>query len=165
MATNPASYNPAGIETGPVSGPPPPVSQEVKSAISEAASSSPLGSHVPGKDAGSKVGTAEAADAEPKVKSEKELEKERKKAEKQAKFDQKKAKTASAPAAAPSKNKEKKAKAAEKEEDILPAYVEDTPFGEKKSEIFGNLRYNAPMLIPSQSSSLSTIRSTKPTIL
>lgn len=137
MATNPASYNPAGIETGPVSGPPPPVSKEVKSAISEATSSSPLGSHVPGKDAGSKVGSAEVAEGEPKVKSEKELEKERKKAEKQAKFEQKKAKTASAPAAASSKNKEKKAKAEKKDEDVLPAYVEDTPFGEKKSEPSG----------------------------
>jgi len=135
MATNPASYNPLGIETGPVSGTPPPVSKEAKAALSEATASSPLGSHVPGQDAGSKVGTAELAEGEPKVKSEKELEKERKKAEKQAKFDQKKAKSASAQPAASSKNKEKKAKAEKKaEEDILPPYVEDTPFGEKKSK-------------------------------
>ena len=61
------------------------------------------------------------------------MERERKKAEKQAKFDQKKAKvTAAAPAI--SKSKEKKAKAEKKAiEELLPAYVEDTPFGEKKS--------------------------------
>lgn len=127
-----------GEETGPVSGPPPPVSNEAKAALSEAAASSPLGSHVPGQDAGSKIGTAEAAGGEKKVKSEKELEKERKKAEKQAKFEQKKAKSAAAQPAASSKNTEKKAKAAKKaEEDILPAYVEDTPFGEKKSKSRG----------------------------
>ena len=39
--------------------------------MKSAASSSPTGSHVPGQDAGSKVGTAEAA-GEKKVKSEKE---------------------------------------------------------------------------------------------
>ena len=63
------------------------------------------------------------------------MEKERKKAEKQAKFDQKKAKVATV-APATSKNKEKKAKAEKKAvEELLPAYVEDTPAGEKKSTI------------------------------
>jgi valyl-tRNA synthetase len=62
------------------------------------------------------------------------VERERKKAEKQAKFDAKKKQAASAPAQpAISKNKEKKAKAAEKAvEEVLPEYVEETPFGEKK---------------------------------
>ncbi|KAF4637032.1 hypothetical protein G7Y89_g1050 [Cudoniella acicularis] len=133
MATNAASYNPIGEETGPVSGNPPPVSSEVKAAVAESAKSSATGSHVPGQDAGSKVGTADAAEGEKKVKTEKELERERKKAEKQAKFDQKKAKAATAAPATSSKSKEKKAKAEKKaEEDILPAYMEDTPAGEKK---------------------------------
>lgn len=62
------------------------------------------------------------------------MEKERKKAEKQAKFDQKKAKAAAATPAAISKSKEKKAKAEKKaEEGHLPAYVEETPAGDKKS--------------------------------
>ena len=62
------------------------------------------------------------------------MERERKKAEKQAKFDQKKAKVANATPAATSKSKEKKALAEKKAvEDVLPAYVEDTPKGEKKS--------------------------------
>jgi valyl-tRNA synthetase len=61
------------------------------------------------------------------------VERERKKAEKQAKFDQKKAKVA-AVAPTSSKSKEKKAKAEKKAvEELLPAYVEDTPAGEKKS--------------------------------
>jgi valyl-tRNA synthetase len=65
------------------------------------------------------------------------VEKERKKAEKQAKFDQKKAKAASATPAATSKSKEKKAKAEKKaEEGILPAYVEETPAGDKKSKLW-----------------------------
>lgn len=62
------------------------------------------------------------------------VERERKKAEKQAKFDQKKAKATAATPLSSSKNKEKKAKAEKKaEEDVLPPYVEETPFGEKKS--------------------------------
>jgi valyl-tRNA synthetase len=112
-----------------VSGKPLPVSNEVKAAISKAAKSTSTGSHVPGTDNANMEG-------EKKVKTEKELERERKKAEKQAKFDQKKAKVAAAPTAtaATSKNKEKKAKAEKKaEEEVLPAYTEETPFGEKKS--------------------------------
>jgi hypothetical protein len=63
------------------------------------------------------------------------VEKERKKAEKQAKFDQKKAKAATAAPAATSKTKEKKAKAdKDAEKEVLPPYVEETPFGEKKSK-------------------------------
>ncbi|CCD54916.1 similar to valyl-trna synthetase [Botrytis cinerea T4] len=129
MATNPASYNPIGEETGPVTGQPPKVSDETKAALANAAESSVTGSHVPGQNAAPVVG-----EGEKKVKSEKELEKERKKAEKQAKFDQKKqAQKASAASAVPSKNKEKKAKAEKKAaEEILPKYVEDTPEGEKK---------------------------------
>ncbi|KAL3424874.1 Valine-tRNA ligase, mitochondrial [Phlyctema vagabunda] len=133
MATNAASYNPIGEETGPVSGKPPAVSNDIKAAIADAANSDVTGSHTAGQDAGSKVGTAAAGDGEKKVKSEKELERERKKAEKQAKFDQKKAKVANAAPAATSKTKEKKAKAEKKAEvDVLPPYVEDTPPGEKK---------------------------------
>jgi valyl-tRNA synthetase len=44
-----------GEKTGPVTGPPPPLSSDTKSAIADAASSSTLGAHVPGQDAGSKV--------------------------------------------------------------------------------------------------------------
>ncbi|TAQ85760.1 hypothetical protein B7494_g5903 [Chlorociboria aeruginascens] len=133
MATNAVSSNPIGEETGPVSGRPPPVSDETKSTLADAAQSDTIGAHVPGQDAGSKVGTAEAHEGEKKVKSEKELERERKKAEKKAKFDQKKAKVESAAPATLSKNKEKKAKAEKKaEEDVLPEYVEETPAGEKK---------------------------------
>ncbi len=145
-----------GEETGPVSGKAPAVSNETKAAVTKAADSSPIGSHVAGQDAGSKVGT-QVGHGEKKVKSEKErmhtscimqtadsqeyeltwlaciVERERKKAEKQAKFDQKKAKIANA-APTTSKSKEKKAKADKKaEEEILPPYVEDTPVGEKKS--------------------------------
>jgi len=62
------------------------------------------------------------------------VERERKKAEKQAKFDQKKAKESKATPVSTSRNKEKKAKAEKKaEEQVLPVYVEETPFGEKKS--------------------------------
>jgi valyl-tRNA synthetase len=61
-----------GVETGPASGKPPAVSNDVKAALNEAASSSVTGQHASGKDAGSKVGTAEAVDGETKVKSEKE---------------------------------------------------------------------------------------------
>lgn len=67
------------------------------------------------------------------------MEKERKKAEKQAKFEQKKKAQAATSSAAPavSKNQEKKAKAEKKtEEEVLPAYVEDTPAGEKKCMSF-----------------------------
>jgi len=121
-----------------VSGKPLPISNEVKSAISEAAKSSSTGSHVPGTD-NANMGS------EKKVKTEKELERERKKAEKQAKFDQKKAKVATAPAAT-SKNKEKKAKAEKKaEEEVLSAYTEETPFGEKKSSFIRS--YNFQFLI------------------
>ncbi|RDW73974.1 Valyl-tRNA synthetase [Coleophoma crateriformis] len=130
MATNAASYNPIGEETGPVSGKPPAVSSETKAALAAATKADPLGAHTSGQDAGSKVGTAGAG--EPKVKSEKELERERKKAEKQAKFDQKKAKTATS-AATSSKTQEKKAKAEKKaEEEKLPPWVEETPAGDKK---------------------------------
>jgi valyl-tRNA synthetase len=92
MATNAASYNPSkkkhhwlsgvacadillpavGEETGPVSGKPPALSNEVKAAVKDAASSSLAGSHVPGQDAGGKVETGQAGTSEKKVKSEKE---------------------------------------------------------------------------------------------
>jgi valyl-tRNA synthetase len=48
------------------------LSEETKEALTIVAQSSPMGQHASGKDAGSKVGTAEAADGEKKVKSEKE---------------------------------------------------------------------------------------------
>jgi len=49
MATNGASYNPLGKETGPISDPPPPVSKETKSAINNAAQKG-TGSHAQGQD-------------------------------------------------------------------------------------------------------------------
>lgn len=55
-----------------MSGAPPPVSNETKNALKDATNSSATGSHTPGQDAGSKVGTAEAGEGEKKVKSEKE---------------------------------------------------------------------------------------------
>lgn len=61
-----------GEETGPVSGNPPALSSETKAAVANSAKSSAIGSHVPGQDAGSKIGTAEASIGEGKVKSEKE---------------------------------------------------------------------------------------------
>ena len=61
-----------GEETGPVSGNPPAVSKETKAALADAAKSSPTGSHVPGQDAGSRVGTTVPAEGEKKAKSEKE---------------------------------------------------------------------------------------------
>ncbi|KAG9245985.1 hypothetical protein BJ878DRAFT_581630 [Calycina marina] len=69
MATNPASYNPLGKETGPISGPPPAVSSKITADIQESAQSEATGSHVPGQDAGSKVGTAEATGGEEKNKA------------------------------------------------------------------------------------------------
>ena len=77
------------------------------------------------------------------------MEKERKKAEKQAKFDQKKAKVATV-APTTSRSKEKKAKAEKKAvEDVLPAYVEDTPAGEKKSTNCTPNEFAAPLIINS----------------
>lgn len=109
-----------GEATGPISGQPPKIPDSTKAAIINAAESEATGSHAPGE----------------KVKSEKELERERKKAEKQAKFEQKKKAQATAAPPETSKNKEKKAKAEKKsEEEVLPAYVEDTPAGEKKCMI------------------------------
>jgi valyl-tRNA synthetase len=69
--------------------------------------------------------------AQPKVKTEKELERERKKAEKQALFEKKKAAKAEAAAATAKKSKEKE-KVKKPEVAVLPAYVEETPEGEKK---------------------------------
>lgn len=57
-----------------MSGPPPPLSKETKTALADSAKSDPIGGHVPGKDSGSKVGTAQAGEGEKKVKSEKERE-------------------------------------------------------------------------------------------
>lgn len=61
-----------GEQTGPVTGKPPSVTNETKAALVEAAKTSAIGQHAPGKDAGSKAGTAEAVNGEKKVKSEKE---------------------------------------------------------------------------------------------
>ncbi|KAL7819054.1 tRNA synthetases class I domain-containing protein [Trichoderma gracile] len=104
---------------------PPNVSSEVKQEIAGSTQAAAPGEHASGQDAG----VVPAPEGPQKVKSEKELEKERKKAEKAAKLEAKKAKAAAA-AAAPAK--EKKAKKEKVEEEPLPAYVEDTPAGEKK---------------------------------
>jgi valyl-tRNA synthetase len=55
-----------------VSGKPPALSNDTKAAVAGAAQSDPTGSHVPRQDAGSKVGSAAAAEGDKKVKSEKE---------------------------------------------------------------------------------------------
>jgi valyl-tRNA synthetase len=65
-------FSVVGEQTGPVTGKPPPRLGETKEAISNTAQSSSIGQHASGKNAGSKVGTTEAADGEKKVKSEKE---------------------------------------------------------------------------------------------
>ncbi|KUI53957.1 Valine--tRNA ligase, mitochondrial [Cytospora mali] len=125
MATNSGRGNPIATSDGPkVENQPPPVSGDIKAAIQETPASGATGTHAAGQDAG-----AASMEGTGKVKTAKELEKERKKAEKLAKFQQKAASKAAAPANAPSKAKERKAKA---EEEALPAYVEETPLGEKK---------------------------------
>lgn len=118
MALNAASHNTAGEKTGPVTGQPPPASQDTKAAVVDAANSDPKGTNAPGQDGGVKEG-------EKKEKTERELAKERQKAEKAAKFAEKQAKK-QAQQAAPKKQKEKK------EEIKLAPYVEETPKGEKK---------------------------------
>ncbi|KAI9698483.1 MAG: Valine--tRNA ligase, mitochondrial [Candelina mexicana] len=125
MALNAASHNPMGEKTGPVTGAPPPLSDEVKNAIGGSATSDPIGQHEGGHDGGDK-------DEGKKVKSEKELEKERKKAEKAKKFAEKQNKTLNAAPSAAAKSKEKKAKAEAAKEEPLPEYVEETPSGQKK---------------------------------
>lgn len=120
MALNAASHNIPGEKTGPVSGQPPPVSQDTKAAVADAANSDATGANAPGKDGGDKQG-------EKKEKTERELAKERAKAEKQAKFDEKMAKKKAMQAqTAPKKQKEKK------EQEKLAPYKEETPKGEKK---------------------------------
>lgn len=122
MALNAASHNTPGVKTGPVSGQPPPVSEEAQEQILQASETNGIGQSTPGRDGGDK-------DAGKKVKSEKELAKERAKAEKLKKFEEKKAKLVSK--AADSKPKEKsKPAAAPKPE--LSDYVEETPQGQKK---------------------------------
>jgi valyl-tRNA synthetase len=115
------TFRPAGEKTGPVTGQPPPVSDESSRDILHAANNDATGQSAPGKDGGDK-------DAGKKVKSEKELAKERAKAEKMKKFAEKKAKQDAAAAAA--KPKENKKKAEVKKEQ--PVYVEETPKGQKK---------------------------------
>jgi len=121
MALNAASHNVAGVKTGPISGQPPPVSDEAQKEILQAAESNGVGQSAPGRDGGDK-------EAPTKVKSEKELAKERAKAEKLKKFEEKKAKIASK---AESKPKEKPKPAAAPKPD-LSEYVEETPKGQKK---------------------------------
>ncbi|KAK3054361.1 hypothetical protein LTR09_004629 [Extremus antarcticus] len=119
MALNAASHNVTGDKTGPVSGQPPPPSDDTKSAILEAANGDLKGHNAPGKDGGDKAeGT--------KQKSEKELAKEKVKAEKAAKLAAKLEKQKALAAASQPKQKEKK------QQQKLEPYVEDTPKGEKK---------------------------------
>ena len=119
MALNAASHNPTGEKTGPVTGQPPPPSDDAKAAILEAANGDLKGHNAPGKDGGDKAG-------EKKVKSEKELAKDRQKAEKLAKLAAKQEKQKAMQAASQPKQKEKK------QHEKLPPYKEDTAKGEKK---------------------------------
>ena len=127
MALNAASHNVTGDRTGPVTGPPPPVSKDSKADILDGASADATGQSAPGRDGGEK-------DVEKKVKTEKELEKERKKAEKDAKFKAKKA--AQAAASGPGKEVTKEGKPKERkaktEKEVLPEYEEETKPGDKK---------------------------------
>lgn len=50
MALNPASYNPAGVNTGPASEPPPPTSSETTAALLGASKDDPMGQHEGGQD-------------------------------------------------------------------------------------------------------------------
>ncbi|KAK5112485.1 hypothetical protein LTR62_004242 [Meristemomyces frigidus] len=121
MALNAASHNITGEKTGPISGQPPPLADDVESAILEAANGDVKGHNVPGQDGGDQ-------NAEKKVKSEKEMARERAKADKQAKFDAKQAKSKALAVASQPKQKENKKPQQEK----LPPYKEETPKGEKK---------------------------------
>ncbi|KAK8168585.1 valyl-tRNA synthetase-like protein [Phyllosticta citrichinensis] len=122
MAHNHASHNPTGEKTGPVTGPPPPVSNETAAAAVESSKQDPTGQQAPGKD-----GEVEAKGGA-KPKTPKELEKERQKAEKAKKFAEKQAKKA-ALAEATVKNVTKKKTTGKQE---LAPYVEETPKGQKK---------------------------------
>lgn len=126
MALNASSHNVAGEKTGPITAPPPALSDEVKKDLLGAADTDGTGQSAPGRENEKGV--------EKKEKSAKELEKERKKAEKDAKFKAKKAAASQAPDPAKESGvgaaKEKKKKG--KEEEQLPEYVEETPKGEKK---------------------------------
>lgn len=121
MALNAASHNVPGVKTGPVSGQPPPVSDEAQDQILKASETNGIGQSAPGRDGGDK-------DASKKVKSEKELAKERAKAEKMRKFEEKKAKMASQAAPKP----KEKAKPAAAPKPDPSHYVEETPKGQKK---------------------------------
>jgi hypothetical protein len=126
MALNASSHNVTGEKTGPITAPPPALSDDIKKDILDAANADGTGQSAPGRENEKGV--------EKKEKSAKELEKERKKAEKDAKFKAKKAAQTSTGAAGDAKEgaapKEKKKKG--KEEEQLPEYVEETPKGEKK---------------------------------
>jgi valyl-tRNA synthetase len=126
MALNASSHNVAGEKTGPITAPPPALSDDVKKDLLGAADVDGTGQSAPGRENEQGI--------EKKEKSAKELEKERKKAEKDAKFKAKKAAATQAPDATKeggaSAAKEKKKKG--KEEEQLPEYVEETPKGEKK---------------------------------
>lgn len=50
MALNPASYNAAGVSTGPASEPPPPTSSETTAALLGASENDPMGQHEGGQD-------------------------------------------------------------------------------------------------------------------
>nr|OQO28449.1 hypothetical protein B0A51_02998 [Rachicladosporium sp. CCFEE 5018] len=133
MALNAASHNPTGEKTGPISGQPPPPSQDAKDAILQSANGDKQGHSVPGQEAGTDA--AAAVSGGKKEKSERELAKDRAKAEKQAKFDEKQAKKKAQQASTPAKPaKEAKEK---KKQEKLPDYEEKTPKGEKK--ILGSL--------------------------
>jgi valyl-tRNA synthetase len=121
MALNAASHNPTGEKTGPVSGQPPPPSQETKNAILAAAENDSNGLDAPGRDGGDQQG-------QKKEKTERQLAKEQEKAEKQAKFDEKQAKKKALQA----QSKPKEGKKEKKVQEKLPPYQEETPKGQKK---------------------------------
>ncbi|KAF2417220.1 valyl-tRNA synthetase-like protein [Tothia fuscella] len=120
MAYNAASHNIPGERTGPISGQPPPASDETKAALLDASKQDPAGQSAPGQDGGEK-------DVGQKVKSEKELAKERAKDEKLRKFQEKQAKLKTAPSTKPKESKKPKA-----EVEVIPEYIEETPKGQKK---------------------------------
>ena len=125
MAVNAASHNTPGEKTGPATGPPPPASQETKSAILNAANGEPTGQSAPGRDSVA-MQAGEQGKSEEKLRKEKE--KAAQKAEKLAKLEAKKAKQAQ-------QQPKEKAKKEEKKTATQPnsiQYAEETPVGQKK---------------------------------
>ena len=126
MAVNAASHNAAGQKTGPATGPPPPASDETKSAVLGAANDEPTGQSAPRRDS---ISMQNASQVKSEDKLRKEKEKEAQKAAKLAKLEAKKAKQAQMqPKDAKAKDKKRETNAGAP----TAQYTEETPKGQKK---------------------------------